>query len=780
MTALHTHIYQQILGEYLEQICIRENDIDPIDINRAKFYTRAIFIAYVFVQNENGVKLNIDEVYNWISSNISNECLFVKLINDSDPSLLSIVESYDIPIYDGNVGLLYEQLLNIETSGLKITKGKEYRNNLGSYYTPQYLADVLITKTINQYINNGNNDILDARIVDFSCGAGIFLTGAIEYITSLFNKEEQKRLNVQRRIACNIFACDVDCIALEITKLNILKVINDYTLYSTLSHNFYHGNFLMHSDTNSTEEIRKEITMNGFIYHEALSINIESLQKYDIILGNPPWEKIRFEEKVFYSQYTDKLHNINFKFELPVLIEQTHRNNSKINQYAQIYKAHLETAKHNIKNSSFFKGSNNGELNTCTLFANAAYRLLKNNGVAGLVVKSSVVTSQVNKRFFEAIRYNIDAIYDFVNKNKIFDIDGRERFCLLIIDGHEKESITLGMNLQNIAEINNNYINISVNDFAILNPETKMLPNLYSIEDFRLLLKIYNNIPVLSKVFKNIKYGRLVHLTNHIGFIDKEPMVDNIPVYEGKFFSLFDGSYSGFNDVSIQDRYKSKASAKRLSGKQKQQGVYPLSRFFIKRQKWEQLSKQYNASYMLAWHSLTSATNTRTCVATILPFMPASQSVQFLVIDNNGSLLYLAGIFNSIVFDYIVKCKLNGIDLTQSVLNQTPIPPIAFAENITVTVNESTISIKDLMHQICKLLLSSDARLKTLCDEFEVTESFLYEYSREELFHLLDIIVAKLYNLTPDEFSYILGKFKKQYSNNTVNTIIRRYMAFLD
>ena len=153
-------------------------------------------------------------------------------------------------------------------------------------------------------------------------------------------------------------------------------------------------------------------------------------------------------------------------------------------------------------------------------------------------------------------------------------------------------------------------------------------------------------------------------------------------------------------------KYKSKSSSVKLEEKQKAlDGFFPESRYFIDKEKWEKLSKHYHARYMLAWRSLTSASNTRTCIATLLPFIPASQSVQFLIHEED-ELIYLAGLFNSIVFDYIVKMKLGGIDLTRTVLEQIPVPDDAkLSEVIWFDNNENTIK-----NHILKIVHSLDRK----------------------------------------------------------------------
>ena len=161
---------------------------------------------------------------------------------------------------------------------------------------------------------------------------------------------------------------------------------------------------------------------------------------------------------------------------------------------------------------------------------------------------------------------------------------------------------------------------------------------------------------------------------------------------------------------------------------------------------------------MLAWHSLTSATNSQSCVATILPFIPASQSVQFLIAESHEELAYLCCLFGSVVFDYIVKNKLTGIDLTQSFIKQVVVPGIDSAKECIITYKNSKTSVYSLLLVICKRLLDEDKRMKNfLLDKMQ--EAVILPKDRQQLLMLLDVLIATLYGITPDEFKYIFESF---------------------
>lgn len=758
--------YIQLLTALIGYLHRDSNLVNPLIINKAKFYARTLFVAYWYV-NKPG--LTIREVGLKLKERFGASNLFEYFINNLPEDVLEIFDGIEKCSCSENLGTAYEQLLSIDTSGFEVKPGKEYRNKLGSYYTPKEYAEKITGLTLDEYLKlHPVSDLKIAKIVDFSCGCGAFLLAAL----SMIEKQGLRKAELTE-VLRNIYACDVDPIALEITKISLLDFCDAPSLYDEVSDNFKHSNFLIHSNNEASSEERLSIAMCGFIYHEKLALGVDFLQQYDIILGNPPWEKIRFEEKKFFSQFIENISLINFKFNLDESIEKSMDNNHLMQEFTETYKFQLEIVKKNIKHDLFFKDSVNGELNTCSLFADSAYKLLANDGAAGLFVKSSLFTAKINKNLFSKLKGRTIAIYDFINKNKIFDIDSRERFGILLLGNNNSNTIRLGMNLLSLPDIQTKVDDVQLSVLDVLNPETKMIPNLKSGKDLLLLSNLYSTFEVFSTVFPDAKFGRLVHLTNHIRYIDKEPMNDNLPIIEGKFFSLFDNSYSGFNDVPIKERYKSKASSRKFSEEEKASGKRPLSRFFIKKDKWNELSKQYNSEYMLAWHSLTSATNLRSCVATLLPFCPGSQSVQFLTLPNNEDMIYLVGIFNSVIFDYIVKCKLNGIDLTQTIIAQLPIPSKERASNLFINIHGIKTSALYLIKQVIKEIYSNDSDLSLL---FCTIGGHLFKRdSRKDLLRCLEVVVAKLYQLDRAQFEYILTFFNRFYSDDFIKSILESY-----
>ncbi len=780
-------MYGYILKEYLSKCFANQQNINPVELNKERFEVKAVFTASIIFLKNNSKREDckiVSATNHWLKKSFVAENLFSTIIDNANEGLTKLVDTNLCSLTDVesiDVPTLYETLLGIESgnegNGTKISMAKNYRNKLGSYYTPANLAKSVTGKTIDTFfeLNFGNvgkeflKEITSISFADFSCGGGNFIIAVIDYFENLFvkwNIEEEKQLELLKAIALNISAFDVDCLALEVAKLNLLLKIKQPLLYKTLNEKFIHANFLLQSDFGMDESKKVEIFSSGFIYHERLGLSKEKLKSYDVVLGNPPWEKIRFEEKKFYALYENSISANHFKSSRTNEIDEIELSNSQLAEYSKRFKLEIEKAKSDLKKNLFFNLSNNGELNTYALFTDAAVKLKTKRGVIGLVLKSAIVTSQVNQNLFKYLtkeNYVVE-IYDFINRKKIFNIDSRERFCFLLLGNSKSEKFNVSMNLNEVSGIDDakSEIELSYDSLKLLNPLTGMLPNFSNKKEADFLLRVSSNFPFFKDVYKNVRFGRIVHFTSHAKFITKKKSEDNIPIYEGKFFNQFDGKFSGFNGVDNKLKYGNKSSSVNIDEVKKAIPYYfPESRFFINTEKWQQLSKNHNEKFMLAWRSLTSATNTRTCIATVLPFIPASQSVQFLT-TNQNDLLYLSGLFNSVVFDFILKKKLSGIDLTQSIINQMPVPNI---EQITsnINFNGGFATIKNHISLLVFSLLRNDVRLNSLFEILELQNEIKSE-SKFETVRKIDLLFMALYYLSESEVELMLAEFSKQYS----------------
>lgn len=654
--------------------------------------------------------------------------------------MVSIASKCDVE----DINALYQEFLAVDftvKNGIVVFEGgKNNRDILGSYYTQEDFALEIVKKAINEYLADKKHSVDKLKIADFSCGGGAFLVAAQRYCTEMDIKTE-------------LFGCDVDPIAVMITRARL------YMESKTLGqlNRVLLGNPLLIADNEAGDTKIFNMAMHGRYYNVNMGLDVD--EKYDIVIGNPPWEKIRFEEKKFLLHYIDA----------GVIDTKQNRNNA-LNSVSEdnitFYNSVLmdyETAKKQLKGNNFFSNTNCGELNTYALFTEYAINMLSKDGIVGLIVKSSLLKMPVYSSFMKMIMdlKKLYEIYMFVNRNRLFNIDSREEFSVIYLKEKNNEQMKIAVNLDEYSDFHEkDKISLSKEMIDLLNPDTGMLPNIHNNKELDFLCRIYSNNKIFGEEYSECHFGRLVHLTNHSRYIVKEAMDGYLPIYEGKFIELYTGKYATFNGMTTIEKYKNKATARQIDNISGEE--YPESRFFINQDAWDNISKNFAKQYIIVWRSLTSATNRRTMLATILPLLPTCQSIQMLQVNDTNQLLHILTLFNSVIFDYIVRLKMAGLDLTQAIIKQIPVPSeTVYGEKRVFYQKEATIN--QHINSRLRVLYKDDERVYKMID---AQEHYLIDEktNRKKIIAELDLLVGLLYGLSKDEINDIARSFDKYYS----------------
>jgi len=665
----------------------------------------------------------------------------------------------------------------------------------GTYYTPATLAAECTAICLDAYVERhlgiqtfsrterpSQQDIEHVRTLfcgtkttDLSCGVGRFLVAVVQYVQEYVADHlcERDKDHLARCLAENIHGFDVDPVALGIARMRVLNAIAQVGAVpnrAVLFNNFLHANPLIQR---RGPYVAKEAVSNyleGFLYSPALGRpeNYDAL-RWDIVVGNPPWEKIRLEERTFFDHFMIGIVSAASKSARQTEIKKLKETLPHVHVYYKDMQQHIDSARKQIQCDPLFADSSKGELNTCALFSELALRSLRSaRAVGSLLVKTSIVTHYAHRHLFAGFQrgQSIIAIYDFVNRAKYFPIDGRERFAWFMFGGRNEDFI-LAMHLERHSELRDasKAQRVDQATLRLLNPETAMIPSVQSPRTMQMLVTVYQRNSTFAKEYPTAKYGRLVHLTTHSDFICRENGPDRLPVIEGKFIERYNGRFSSFENVPTHERFGAKATAIKLSPQRKADPNYiPESRYFLPRQRWEQLTANCREPWSIFWRSTTSFSNTRTCIATLLPHSPAIQSLQMLQLEGSPprDLALLLATMNSRVFDFLVRNKLAGIDLTQNVIKQIAVPSRqawiqAFELNgVKCTLEE---------HVVLRVagLLSEDARLRDYVQALNV-DPYRCTAPAEILDRELDLLVATAYRLSASEFSMIIKTFGNRIS----------------
>ena len=126
------------------------------------------------------------------------------------------------PFYDFNI-IPIELISNI----YEILLGKERQGKDKAFYTPEYLADYIVEKTLDRCLITEN----ECKVLDPACGSGIFLVKSLQKILEKNAGENgflQDKNRINELIKRNIYGVDYNEEAVDVTIFSLYITLFDY------------------------------------------------------------------------------------------------------------------------------------------------------------------------------------------------------------------------------------------------------------------------------------------------------------------------------------------------------------------------------------------------------------------------------------------------------------------------------------------------------------------------------------------------------------------------
>lgn len=450
-----------------------------------------------------------------------------------------------------------------------------------------------------------------------------------------------------------------------------------------------------------------------------------------------------------------------------------------------------------VKHPFIYQGSGKPYLQK--MFLELSHALLKNQGRFGMIVPSGVYTDKgataLRTLFLEHCDWQW--LFGFENRDKVFDIDSRFKFCPLIVQkGGRTESIRAAFMHRDVDDWEQAeryvlaYPRAQVEEFS---PYSKSILEIRNEQDLRVLQKVYANGVLLgdqsdhgwgvkylqgdfnmtsdSKLFpprpkweqqgyQPDEYGHWLkgpwddyngpsHILErpmgvvlsrdgkqamHVDFIEDVAL----PLLEGNIIDQFQVSSKGW--VSGKGRSAVWRTIAPESEELDPQYLISLENAASKKYKTGEKKGQpkWRPVPKVTFIDVTSATNTRTARATCTPYFPCGNTSA--VLDSNCSVFAIATAMNSFVYDFVARARCGGLHLNWFVIEESILPK----KNIEALLDEvgrkliAHLSVFNFSHAepIRKVALSRAERMRQRC--------------------ISDAVVASSLALSLDEFSYIL------------------------
>lgn len=516
---------------------------------------------------------------------------------------------------------------------------------------------------------------------------------------------------------------------------------------------------------------------------------------FDVVLGNPPWERIKLQEKEWFAEKRPDISNATNAAKRRKMISKLEEEDP------ELYKAFLWDKRKAEGESTFVRLSGKyplcgrGDVNTYALFAETFLNLINHKGYSGCILPLGIVTDDTTKHYFQYIVSNekLVSVAGFINEKMLFpSVLHNFKFCVLILSGNKYKisGADFVFNCFDISEYREEarHVTLTADDLFLLNPNTGTCPVFFWRRSAEICKKIYKQVPILDKEEGdnpwNISFFSMFHMSNDSNIFLRHNENGYLPLYEAKMINQFNHRYSSYGLLADGERSHMLPVVKDTvlsDPKYEVEPCYYVPETEVK----SKLSEIWTKNWLVGFRGIASAGLVRTMVYSFLPICGVSNSMP-LVIFPKELIPYIpcyVGCMNSFVLDFIARQKLAGPNLNFFIKRQIAvIEPKIYDEECSWAKGGG---LKDwITPRVIELSYTSFA-LKHLATDFGYKNNpFFWDNDRRFMLKCeLDSCFLHLYKINRDEADYILESFSiyKQNENEefgeykTKKTILKIY-----
>jgi hypothetical protein len=530
---------------------------------------------------------------------------------------------------------------------------------------------------------------------------------------------------------------------------------------------------------------------------------------FDVVLGNPPWERIKIQEKEWFAVRRPAIANAANASTRRKMIAELQTSDKEL--YADFMDDQRQATgeSHFVRDSARYPLCGHGDVNTYAIFAENMRWIVGARGRVGCIVPSGIATDDTTKFFFQGLTesQSLVSFFSFINEAKLFPgVDHRVIYALLAMSGLSAKSTIadFAFGIYRVDDLKDveRHFSLSASDIALLNPNTRTCPIFRSKRDMEVTKAIYKRVPVLIKEGPgeanpwDISFKSMFHMTNdsHLFCTQEQLAYDNwkllgnvyykgnnesLPLYEAKMISTFNprfGTYEGQTQAQANQGKLPELDTKELANP----NLFSLPKYWIHKIDFLTHSQDGRTAF-LCFRDITRSTDARTAIFSLVPAMPCGNNLPILLIDAKYTrkLACLAANLSSFVFDFVARQKVGGTHMNFFIVNQLPaIPPQHYTQQC----------VWDTKHTLSDWITPRALELTYTAWDLEAFAKdcgydgppFRWDEERRFLLRCeLDAAYFHLYGIARDDVDYIMDTFRvwrekeiKQYHEYRTKRVI--------
>lgn len=448
---------------------------------------------------------------------------------------------------------------------------------------------------------------------------------------------------------------------------------------------------------------------------------------FSCVLGNPPWDKVDFEEKKYFSVVDPRIAELSGAAR-KAAIADWERENPEGSRRFRAARRMVKSTFLLVSGSETFplcakgltvKGVNS--LQTDQLFAERFTYIAAPEGRFGCIIPTAIATSAGAQHLFSALtqRGAVVSLYDFENRKPLFlGVDSRYKFCLLSLAGRNRTepAAKFAFFLFDTLDLDDagRIFALSPEELTLINPNTGTLPVFRSRRDADLTAAIYHRIPVLwNEADANgnpweISFKNLFNMADDSDLFRTRQRLENegwhlsgnvfvrggermLPLYEAKMVDFFNHRAA---DVIKSDTAVSRQNQPRYLTSQDLRNshrfAFPLSwikenGFISTHRKGKDVEVpaisqrlaevEWRRDWLCGWCDVTASTNERTAIPAFLPRTAVGHTFPLMLPHvPPKAIATLIATQSSLIFDYVSRQKISDAHMKLFIWKQLPVP----------------------------------------------------------------------------------------------------------
>ena len=538
-------------------------------------------------------------------------------------------------------------------------------------------------------------------------------------------------------------------------------------------------------------ETTRRIAEDYGLFHWELAFpHVFARGGFDVVLGNPPWERVKLQEQEFFAKREPSIAKAQNAADRKKLIAALPTTNPILWKEWTSATRIAQGQSHFIRQSGRYPLCGKGDVNTYALFAEHNLRMLGRRGRAGFIVPSGIATDDTTKDYFQAIVKSraLQSMWEFENVGFFTAGKGHMlRFSLTTLSGRNDPSSSADFLFQGqaISDVNDpeRHFTLSAADIRIINPNTGTCPIFRTKRDAAIALAIYRRAGVFWRAGDpdgnpwGLRFLRMFDMANDSGlFRTRAELVSAgwrldgdrfekdgdvmLPLHEAKMTYQYNhrsGTFEGAPAGKRPHRLPTPSAAQLADPE-----YAPLPFYWVAEELVDaRLDGVWDRRWQLGWRRVTDArASARTVVACILPRAAVPDSFFLMMLSPDPQLVSaLYANLSSIPFDYFARQKVGGLNLMYFTMRQLPaLRPGAYTMPAPWA---PSIQIRDWLFPRVLELTYTAWNLKAFAEDCgDGGPPFIWDPERR--FHLLceiDAAFFHLYGILRDDTAYILDTF---------------------